>query len=257
MKETIKLTLQFDGTDFYGWQRQATLPTVQGELERALGTLYGEPLTSYGCSRTDAGVHAEAHVSHFHAPRSIPYHGLLRGLNSLLPSGIAVRHVEPVPADFSAKRCSVFKIYRYQIYNAPVRAPLLHRFSWHIPLPVEAQPMREAARALCGEHDFTSFRAAGCDARSPIRFIHHVRIEPRGELLCFEIKGNAFLRQMVRNLVGSLVEVGRSRRPPGWIGELLEARDRTLAGPTAPARGLVLEHVEYLEDFREPTEFPK
>lgn len=257
MKPTIKLTLQFDGTDFHGWQRQATLPTVQGELERALAAMFGEAITTYGCSRTDAGVHAEAHVSHFHATREIPEHGILRGLNSLLPPGIAVQRVERVPGHFSAKRSSVFKVYRYQIYPAPVRSPIHRRFAWHLVWPLSVESMARGGEVLCGEHDFSSFRAAGCDARSPVRYVHHIRVERRGDLLCLEVKGNAFLRQMVRNIVGTLVEVGRGRQPADWVAEVLAARDRNTAGPTAPAHGLFLQHVEYHPDYREPTEFPK
>lgn len=239
-----RLTIQFDGTAYHGWQRQANAPTVQETLESALAKMLGYPVIVRGCSRTDAGVHAEGHVSSFFHESAIPEQGFLLGLNSALPRDIAVRSVTEMPLSFSAKTHSESKTYRYQIYLHQIRQAFCH-YHWHVFRPLNVDAMRIAALSLVGEHDFTSFRASGCDAKHPIRHIHRLALTANGDELLITVVGNAFLRQMVRNIVGTLVEVGRGRRPPEWVGEVLEAKDRRLAGPTAPAKGLFLQSVSY------------
>jgi tRNA pseudouridine38-40 synthase len=249
----IRLVVEYDGTSLHGWQRQANGPTVQQHLEEALAKLLTHDVQVVGASRTDAGVHARGQVASFRTERPIPLHGIRRGLNSLLPPSIAVRVAEEVPDDFHPRFSATGKHYRYTILRAPDRSPRWRGRAWHHPDPLELARMREGARALLGEHDFAAFRAAGCTARTTTRRIDAIELSVPAEdpdLLLVDVRGNAFLRNMVRILVGTLTEVGRGYRPAAQVTEILASRDRTRAGITAPAHGLELIEVRF--DGRRP-----
>ena len=252
---TLLLLLEFDGTKLHGWQQQAGPRTAQGELRTALRRLTGADVELRASSRTDAGVHALALPVSFRTSAGVPLLGFLRGLNTLLPDDISVRAVREVPEGFDARDASRGKRYRYDIWNAGWRSALRrHRCWWVRGMALDLAAMQEAATHLLGEHDFSSFRAARCDARSTRRQLTRVDVStPEPHLVRVVVEGDAFLRNMVRILVGTLVEVGRGRRAPGDIPGLIAARDRTLAGRTAPPQGLLLERVFYDEAPAEPT----
>ncbi len=247
----IRLIIAYDGTGFRGWQRQPDSPTLQSCLEDALGKLTGAPTPVCGSGRTDAGVHAEHQVANFHTASAIPGANLLKALNDLLPPAVRIKRAEEVPADFHARYHVLRKTYRYRIATAPVCSPLLWRYVCHHPYPLDRARMSVAAQLLEGEHDFTSFAAANededDDSKSCVRRIFRSRMiwRPKSSILVYEVTGNGFLRYMVRNIVGTLLEVGGGKRAPEEIPDLLAARDRTQAGPTAPAQGLCLVNVEY------------
>jgi tRNA pseudouridine38-40 synthase len=242
----IRLLVEYDGTSLCGWQRQANGPTVQGHLEAALARLLSHEAAVTGASRTDAGVHARGQVASFRTERTIPLHGVRRGLNSLLPPQIAIRDAAEAPDDFHPRFSATGKHYRYTILARPDRSPRWRDRAWHHPDPLSIDAMAEAAAPLVGEHDFTSFRAAGCTAATTTRRVEAIELSaPDPELLVVDVRGNAFLRNMVRILVGTLAEVGAGRRPPGQVAEILAMRDRTRAGITAPAHGLELMEVRY------------
>jgi tRNA pseudouridine38-40 synthase len=244
----IRLIVEYDGTSLCGWQRQANGPTVQGHLEEALGKLLSHEAPVVGASRTDAGVHARGQVASFRTARPIPLHGIRRGLNSLLPRQIAVRDAAVVPDDFHPRFSATGKHYRYTILARPDRAPRWRDRAWHLSEPLSIEAMAAAAAVLRGEHDFAAFRAAGCTAATTTRRVDAIELsvpDPEPELLVVDVRGNAFLRNMVRILVGTLAEVGAGRRTPVQVAEILVSRDRTRAGLTAPAHGLELMEVRY------------
>jgi tRNA pseudouridine38-40 synthase len=251
----IRLVVEYDGTSLCGWQRQANGPTVQGHLEEALKKLLQHEVTVTGASRTDAGVHARGQVASFRTERTIPLHGIRRGLNSLLPAQIAIRDAAEVPDDFHPRFSATGKHYRYTILTRPDRSPRWRDRAWHHPDPLSIDAMAAGAAPLIGEHDFAAFRAAGCTAATTVRRIDAIELSvPDPELLAIDVRGNAFLRNMVRILVGTLAEVGTGRRPPGQVAEILASRDRTRAGITAPAHGLELVEVRY--DGERPRRIP-
>lgn len=242
----IRLVVEYDGTGLHGWQRQSNGPTVQQHLEEALAKLLTHDVQVTGASRTDAGVHARGQVASFRTERPIPLHGIRRGTNSLLPPAIVIRHVAEVADEFHARFSASGKHYRYTILTRPERSPLWRDRAWHHPEPLSVPVMTEAARALVGQHDFSAFRAAGCAAKTTIRRLDSIAItRPDPERVEVDIRGNAFLRQMVRIIVGTLAEVGAGARPAGQVAEILASRDRTTAGITAPAHGLELVEVHY------------
>lgn len=241
----IRLVVEYDGTSLCGWQRQSNGPTVQGHLEAALAQLLQHAVTVTGASRTDAGVHARGQVASFRTERTIPLHGVRRGLNSLLPEAIAIREATEVGDDFHPRFSATGKHYRYTVLARPDRSPRWRDRAWHVPEPLALDATREAAALLLGEHDFAAFRAAGCTANTTIRRIDTIDVVAGDELLTLEVRGNAFLRNMVRIVAGTLVEVGRGRLTPAQVREILESRDRTRAGITAPAHGLELIEVRY------------
>lgn len=244
----IKLTLEYEGTHYVGWQVQPNGPSVQARVELALTQLLEQPTAVQAAGRTDSGVHALGQVACFDTERSLPLKAFWLGLNGLLPEEIAVVRAEEVPLDFDPRRHSRGKRYRYLISNRRSRSPLRRRTHWEVFAPLELEPMRQAAGCLLGRHDFSSFRAADCQARHPVRELRQLLVEGEsGGVLSLTVEGTAFLKHMVRNLVGSLAEVGKGRRPPSWMGEILEARDRTCSGPTAPAHGLCLLEVFYAD----------
>lgn len=242
----VKLTLEYDGTAYAGWQRQTNAPTIQQTIEEALERMLHAFTCLRGAGRTDAGVHARGQVANFHTTAAIPLLGLQRGLNSLLPRDIAVVAAEEVSPDFDARRSARGKHYRYQIWNREARAPLRDRFAWNVHRRLDRDAMRAAAAALIGEHDFSAFRAVDCDRKNPVRLMRRIEVsEPQPDLVVIDLEATAFLKHMVRIIVGTLTEVGLGYRRPGEVATILAGRDRTAAGRTAPAKGLILERVFY------------
>jgi tRNA pseudouridine38-40 synthase len=242
---TLRLVVEYDGTDFAGWQRQDGQRTVQGCLEQAFAKMAAEPVLVRGAGRTDAGVHAEGQVASVEIASRIPCLGFLRGLNTHLPPEIAVLEVADMPAGWNARHNARGKIYRYQIWNHPVRSPRHARRSWHVYDPLDTHAMRAAAAVLCGEHDFRAFRAADCDRKNTVRIVRRFDVRREGALLSIEIEGTAFLRNMVRILAGTRVAVGKGKLTGDEVRGLLASGDRTQAGVTAPACGLTLVRVIY------------
>jgi tRNA pseudouridine38-40 synthase len=245
---TIRLVLEYDGTGLVGWQRQHNGPSVQQHLEEALAAMLGRATPVTGASRTDAGVHALGQVAHFQTEAAIPPHGLRRGLNTLLPPSIAVVGCSEAAPGFHARFDSRGKHYRYTLLTRPDRSPLwLHR-AWHCPRPLDLAAMEAAAAHLLGERDFAAFRASGCTAKTTRRRVDAVRFtRERDDLLHIDVLGNAFLRNMVRIMAGTLVDVGEGRRAAWDIPAILDSGDRTRAGRTAPPGGLTLVAVFYPE----------
>jgi tRNA pseudouridine38-40 synthase len=240
----FRMVVEYEGTDFAGWQIQPDVRTVQATLETALTELLGRPTPVAAAGRTDAGVHAKAQVVSFRTDRSLSAEVICRAVNALTPADIAVRDVETVGEEFDPRRSAASRVYVYRIWNRGEASPFWRRWAWHLRHPLAVEAMNVAAAQLVGEHDFTSFRASGCDAEHPVRRVLHSEFERDGVLLTYRIEATAFLRHMVRNVVGTLVEVGCARRAPD-LRALLAARDRGLAGATAPAHGLCLVEVRY------------
>ncbi len=283
--KNIRLTIAYDGTDFRGWQWQPDGPTIQGCLELALQRIANEPLKVVGSGRTDAGVHASNQVANFRTACPIPCPNLIKALNDLLPPTVRIKEAQEAPDHFHARYAARSKTYRYRILQAPFCSPFIARFVYHYPYPLDHARMAEAARLFEGEHDFSSFAGSEGsvigtvrepplplgtsdelggdeksvegsgrdsqlpipDSRSIVRTIFRSRIlwRPKISILTYEVRGSGFLHNMVRNMVGTLIEVGRGKLQPDDMLRILEARDRTHAGPTAPAHGLCLMKVEY------------
>ena len=249
----ILLRIAYDGTDFFGWQVQPGRPTIQGTLAETLATITTEPAPITGAGRTDAGVHAIAQAASVRLVSPIPCPNLVQALNDRLPESIRVFSAADVPFEFHARRDALSKIYRYRIYRGAICPPTLVRYVHVVPYPLNEDAMRIAARAFEGTKDFRSVasldaaaRAADPDEeRSTVRTIFSSVLERQGEELVYTVEGNGFLHHMVRNIIGTLVEVGRGNLAPDAIPEILAACDRSAAGPTAPARGLHLVRVNY------------
>jgi tRNA pseudouridine38-40 synthase len=218
---------------------------VQDALEPALASIAGLPVKVTGAGRTDRGVHARLQVAHFDTEAKRPGSAWVRGVNALLPDALAVLWSHEVAGDFHARYSARSRTYRYRLLNRPVRAALDAPYAGWFHLPLELQKMREAAALLVGEHDFSAFRSSECQAKSPIRTIHQLEISKHGESIHFVVRANAFLHHMVRNLVGTLVYVGKGKHPPQWVHQVLQSRDRAKAAPTFGPEGLVLETIEY------------
>lgn len=244
----VRLTVEYEGTHYCGWQIQPNGPTIQGELEKAAARMFGTPVRMAAAGRTDAGVHALGQVVCFRLERErIDPEVLRRGLDALTPDDIVVREAAQVPDDFDPRRSARRRTYLYQIWNRNSDQIVLRRFAWRIGRRLDAGAMNDAAAALVGEHDFSSFRAADCDAEHPVRRVFESSVRREGERITYTVSATAFLRHMVRNVVGSLVQVGLGERSPDEFTALLAARDRTRAGATAPAKGLFLVRVDYEE----------
>ena len=247
----LKLILSYDGSEFFGWQVQPDLPTIQGILASAIGRITGEKVLPQGSGRTDAGVHALGQVVTFVTKSSIPTANFVRALNDLLPASVRVLEVEEVAQDFHARHSALAKTYRYRIFRGAICPPFLARYVWHYPYPLEEETMVRAAPMVVGEHDFTSFAAVdperGRDGEpiSNMRHIFRSNWEREGDEFNYSVTGSGFLQHMVRNLVGTLILVGRGTLQVEDIVRILEARSRSAAGATAPASGLFLVNVEY------------
>lgn len=245
MMKRIKLTVAYDGTDYCGWQVQPNGMTVEEILNRELSALTGEEVKVIGASRTDAGVHAEGNVAVFDTETSIPAERIAYALNCRLPEDIVAVKSEEVPGDWHPRyQCSV-KTYEYRILNREMPDPVCRRSTVHVSYPLNLGDMRTAAGYLKGEHDFKSFCSPHTEVKDTVRTVHSLEIEKEGDIITVRISGNGFLYNMVRIIVGTLINVGRGACPPEKVKEILEARDRRKAAATAPAKGLVLKHIRY------------
>jgi tRNA pseudouridine38-40 synthase len=247
----LKLTIAYDGTGLVGWQRQPTGTSVQGLLEAALAPLEGGPVVVSGAGRTDAGVHARAQIASVTLHRAIPTRSVVLSMNQRLPPAVRVLGAEEVGPEFHARFRSVAKTYQYRIWNSSVLSPFESRYVWHVAWPIlDREAMNDAAARLVGAHDFAVFQGPDSERHTTVRTIFASKVyapdEPgREPLIVYDVRGDGFLRHMVRAIVGTLVEVGTGRRPAAWIDDVLESKERSRAGRTAPASGLFLTRVEY------------
>ena len=242
----IKLLIEYDGTNYLGWQMQPGSPTLQGKIEEKLSLLTGEAIHLVGSGRTDAGAHAFGQVANFKTQSKMDPGSIQRALNSLLPPDIVIRKVKEADETFNARRSARSKVYEYRILNRPLRSAFHLRYAWHLSQKLDFEGMRRAARNLVGEHDFSSFRSVGSPTRTTVRKV--IRAEwrkSRDGLIHFEIEANGFLKQMVRAIVGTLVDVGRGKINAEEFRGIIDAKDRKMAGATAPAHGLFLKEVKY------------
>ena len=243
---TIKLLIEYDGTNYLGWQVQPKGPTIQGTIEEKLALLTGETIHLIGSGRTDAGVHALGQVAHFKTQSQMDVRSFQKALNSLFPPDIVIRRVEEVEEGFHARKNSKSKIYEYWILNRNLRSAFHRGTAWHIPQKLDLKEMKKATWWLIGEHDFSSFRSVGSPTRTAVRKVIMAELKRSQEgLIRFEIEANGFLKQMVRSIVGTLVEVGKGKINSEEFQKILESKDRKMAGPTAPAHGLFLKEVKY------------
>lgn len=250
----VALAFEYDGRQFHGWQSQKSgLRSVQAELTRAVEKVADHPVDLVCAGRTDAGVHASYQIVHFETPSIRNRRSWVLGVNTALPDDIAVHWAGNGTGDFHARFSAIYRRYRYVIYNSPVRPGIQRgQVSWTY-RPLDAGRMHEAAQALVGEHDFSSFRAAGCQSRTPVRFLERISVSHKGKFVVIDVQANAFVHHMVRNIAGALMAVGSGQRPVSWIRDILEVRDRTLAGVTAPPQGLYLVDVGYPKEFGIPS----
>lgn len=248
----IAMGVEYDGSRFAGWQWQPGRRTVQEELEKALGRVADEPVRIVCAGRTDAGVHATAQVLHFDTGAARRPYSWVMGSNSRLPPDVRVLWATPVPDDFHARASAIARHYRYVILNRGMASALRRRQLTTVHLPLAVAPMREAAAHLLGEHDFSSFRAQGCQSRSPNRYLHFIHVEREGDRMHIDICANAFLHHMVRNIAGVLIDVGTGRQSADWARQVLEARDRAAGGVTAPPDGLYFAGIHYPAAFGLP-----
>jgi tRNA pseudouridine38-40 synthase len=251
----IALGIEYNGSHYRGWQtQQEGVPTVQLQVEQALAKVADHPVTVICAGRTDAGVHGCGQVVHFDSDSSRSMRAWQFGGNSNLPPDISIRWATPVADDFHARFSAFSRRYRYVIYNHPIRPALLAgQVSWQF-LPLDVESMRAGALHLLGEHDFSSFRGIYCQSKTPIKTLLQLELYQRGNLIVLEVEANAFLMHMVRNIAGTLMAVGTGKREPDWVREVLEARNRTVAAPTAPPHGLYLVGVGYPARFALPQE---
>lgn len=248
----IALGIEYDGAQFFGWQRQKEVVSVQECLEKALSTVANHPVNVFCAGRTDAGVHGTGQVVHFDTDSVRPDKGWTMGVNANLPDAIAVTWVKPVPDDFHARFSATARRYRYIIYNSRLRPGILNKGLSHYHPALDEQKMHEAAQCLLGENDFSSFRAAQCQSNSPNRCVHFVNVTRKNDFVIIDIKANAFVHHMVRNIAGSLIAVGKGDQSIEWMAELLAKKDRTQAAETAKPHGLYLVDVDYPEEFGLP-----
>jgi len=245
----IALGLEYDGTNYNGWQIQDHAPSIQGSLNSSISKVADETVSCVGAGRTDAGVHASGQVIHFDTRAEREPRSWLLGINSDLETDINVLWARAVGSDFHARYSAIGRTYRYVILNRPVRSALARARAWWVYQEIDVTAMAVAARNLLGKHDFSSFRASGCQSKTPVREIRRFDVSRVGDWIVVECEANAFLHHMVRNIVGTLVAIGRGDAQPEWICTLLQVRDRRAAGITAPPMGLTLTQVEYPQEF--------
>ena len=241
----VKLTIEYDGTSYQGWQVQGESPTVQKALEEAIRRVVQHPVRVIGSGRTDTGVHALGQAASFFTSSQIPEKDLAHAINACLPRDIAVLSAQDAPPDFHARYSATGKTYRYTILNRDIRSPLLRNYAWHLRSALEVDKMIAASKHLIGEHDFQAFRSKASDEMSSVRTITRLDVARRDSLIEIHVSANGFLYNMVRAIAGTLVQAGTGRIQPEDVKRILDSRNRSLAGPTAPARGLCLLAVEY------------
>jgi tRNA pseudouridine38-40 synthase len=255
----LVLGVQYDGSGWHGWQTQPNGETVQDTLERALATFSKTPIATTCAGRTDAGVHAVEQVVHFDTGLIRPMYSWVNGVNAFLPASIVVLWAKEVPFEnpeaqdnFHARFSAFARTYHYVLYNSPIRSPILSQRAGWVYRPLDVERMRQAAPNLIGEHDFTAFRAAACQAKSPVKHMYNIEIRQQGNLIVFSLRANAFLHHMVRNIVGALINIGAGKKEPEWLGQLLLSRDRSLSAPTFMPDGLYLAKIEYDKKWEIP-----
>lgn len=245
----IALMVEYDGSQYHGWQSQAGLRTVQHVLEQALSDVADHPITLTCAGRTDTGVHATHQVVHFDTEKTRNMRAWIFGANSKLPKDVCVRWAREVPLQFHARYSALSRSYRYVIYNTPIRPAIMRSHVTWLYQPLDHVLMHEAAQFLVGEQDFTSFRSVECQSKTPMRKIESIEVKRRDELVIVDVTANAFLHHMVRNIVGVLMAVGNGRREVGWVKEVLLAKDRRMGAATAAPYGLYLVGVRYPKAF--------
>ena len=241
----IKLTIAYDGTSFKGWQVQKNGRTVQEEIEKAIKKVFGKKCTLYGAGRTDSGVHAKGQVANFKTSSRVPINKIAIALNSHLPESISILKAEEVKESFHSRFSAKKKRYQYLIHNSAKRDPFTERYAWGVSYLLDVPLMRKEAKILMGKHDFKSFQASDKREGSSVREISSIKVTQKGTSITVDIEGDGFLYNMVRNIVGTLVDVGRGYLPAGSMKRILDKKNRKEAGPTAPAKGLVLLRVKY------------
>lgn len=244
----IKLIVAYDGTEYSGWQIQPEAPTIEMYLDKAIHELTGENVHVTGASRTDAGVHAYGNVAVFDTESTIPGDRFTFALNRFLPDSIVIQDSWEVAGDFHPRHCNTRKTYEYRILNTAVPLPQKRNFTWHVAGSIDIEKMREAAAYIVGEHDFKSFCCVRTQAESTVRIIYSLEVLQEGSEIIIRIKGNGFLYNMVRIITGTLIQVGKGRFQPEYVKQMLEAKDRTVAGQTAPPQGLTLVGIEYVDN---------
>lgn len=242
---TFRMTVSYDGKDFAGWQVQPRQRTVQGCIQDALTKLIREPVTIHGSGRTDSGVHALGQVFHFKAATTIPVERMAKALNTWLPKDIVITDAVLAEPEFHSRYDAHDKTYRYRILNTPMRSPLLHHYAWHVPESLDIEAIEAAMRILVGPHDFAGFAASGSSQSTTFRTLSRAAVWRDGDEILLEFTADGFLYHMVRNLAGTLREIGTGRRGATWVSDILVACDRSLAGKTAPPQGLYLMNVKY------------
>ncbi len=244
--------VEYDGTHFKGWQTQLNQRTVQSELEAAVSKVANHPVPVVTAGRTDSAVHGTAQIVHFETSATRAIDAWILGINRFLPADIRVHWVHEVDDSFHARFSAISRSYRYIIYNSRVRPGIMRHFASYYYEQLDVEKMKLGASHLIGEHDFSTIRAAGCQAKSPVRTIHSISLSQKDNWIWFDINANAFLQHMVRNIAGLLIEVGSNKRDPSWVKQVLELRDRTQGGVTALPNGLYLTHVEYDPKYNLP-----
>ena len=244
----IKLIVAYDGTEYSGWQIQPEAPTIEMCLDKAIHELTGENVHVTGASRTDAGVHAYGNVAVFDTESTIPGDRFTFALNRFLPDSIVIQDSWEVAVDFHPRHCNTRKTYEYRILNTAVPLPQKRNFTWHVAGSIDIEKMKEAAAYIVGEHDFKSFCCVRTQAESTVRTIYSLEVLQEGSEIIIRIKGNGFLYNMVRIITGTLIQVGKGRFMPEYVKQMLEAKDRTVAGQTAPPQGLTLVGIEYVDN---------
>jgi tRNA pseudouridine38-40 synthase len=248
------LGIEYDGSEFLGWQRHGNGPTVQAAVEAALSFVADQPIAVICSGRTDTGVHAACQVVHFDSEAQRDPRAWVLGSNTRLPGSVRVLWCRIVSSDFHARYAARARCYRYRIINRDIPPAMQRKYlSWER-LPLDAQAMHRAAQPLLGEHDFSAYRTAQCQAKHPVRSMHSIKVSREADQILVDVQANAFLHHMVRNIVGSLIPVGRGEQPESWPGALLSGRDRTQAGPTAPAEGLVFLGPKFPAEWNLPAE---
>jgi tRNA pseudouridine38-40 synthase len=246
------LCVEYEGKNYFGWQRQKEVISVQQTVEQALSKIANENIEIVCAGRTDTGVNATNQIIHFDTNHDRKNVAWTLGVNSKLPNDIAIKWAQPIAESFHARFSAVARRYRYIIYNSPYRSAIMSQGLSFCPHPLNEKLMHQAAQVLVGENNFNSFRTVHCQAHSPIRTVKHCHVSRQGNYVIIDIKANAFLHHMVRNIAGSLMRVGREIEKPAWIAEVLAAQDRTVAGMTAPSAGLYFVEVEYPDEYKLP-----